>query len=336
MAPPADAESRDEVIWDDGSAVRDLLGFDLGAMGADRSGLNALVNSALVAHRRLPMLDVVFDRAARRFATTLRQLANDNADVALDNVTSARFGDFLQAQSPYGVVAVLRSAPLNGALLIAADPAFIHQAVDLLLGGRRGATRDEERPLTAIESAVMQRLIEGLVSDCNEAFKSVDDIALSLERLEAAPRFAAIAQETSVCAIAKYRVTLGERQSRLMIVAPYASLEAIEPKLERSFSTDADAEPPAWRQNLNAGVSAAALDIAAVLADRTMRLGEVRRLAVGDVIAFGLAHDPRVELRVGDAAIAAGRVGKQGQAIAVRLDTGVDRRAAQLAAEKAA
>lgn len=335
MSPPATADNSDEVVWADGSPVSDLLGFNLGADGVDRSGLSALINSALVAHRRLPMLDVIFDRAARRFSTTLRQLANDNADVALDNVSSARFGDFLQSQSPFGVIGVLRSAPLHGAFLIAADPLFINQAVDLLLGGRRGASRDEERALTAIELAVAQRLMQALAADIDEAFRAVENLAIELERIETAPRFAAIAQETNVCAVAKFKVRLGDRQSRLTIYAPYAALEAIDVKLRRGFAAEAGAVEASWRETLAAGVSEAELDVAAVLADRTMRIGDVRKLAVGDVLTLGPAADPRVELRVGAAAVAAGRIGKHGRSIAIRLDTAIDRRAAALAAEAA-
>lgn len=333
MSRPATAEdNRDEVVWSDGSPVSDLLGFDLGADGVDRSGLSALVNSALVAHRRLPMLDVVFDRAARRFSSTLRQLANENADVALDNLSSARFGDFFQAQSPFGVIGVMRSTPLHGAMLIAADPVFIHQAVDLLLGGRRSAGREEERALTAIELAVAQRLLQAMTADVDEAFRPVEDIALTLERIETTPRFAAVTQETSVCAVAKFKVRLGERQSRITIYAPYATLEAIEGKLRRGFAADAGAVEASWRETLASGVSAADLDVAAVLADRVMSVGEVQRLSVGDTLTLGPASDPRVELRVGAAAVAAGRIGKHGASIAIRLDTPVDQRAASLAA----
>jgi flagellar motor switch protein FliM len=336
LSPPATAEeNRDEVVWADRPKVSDILGFDLGADGVDRSGLSALVNSALVAHRRLPMLDIVFDRAARRFSSTLRQLANENADVALDNVSSARFGDFLQTQSPFGVIGVLRSAPLHGAMLIAADPFFTHQAVDLLLGGRRGVGREEERALTAIELAVAQRLMQAFTADIDEAFRPVENLSAVLERIETSPRFAAIAQETSVCAVAKFKVRLGERQSRLTIYAPYATLEAVEGKLRRGFSAEADAGEASWRATLTAGVGVADLDIAAVLADRVMRIGEVQRLCVGDTLTLGPASDPRVELRIGPAAVAAGRIGKNGASIAIRLDTPIDRRVAALAAEAA-
>lgn len=340
MSPPnavstSTPDPNDEVVWAEGKDVSDLLGFDFGSDAVDRSGLAALVNSGLVAHRRLPMLDIVFDRAARRFATTIRQLTNAEADAALDNVTSIRFGDFLQAQSGQGVVGVIKASALGGPLLVAAEPHFVHHAVDLLLGGRRGAAHHEDRALTAIELSILQRVLRALVADLNEAFAAVADVGLSLERIETAPRFAAIAQETSVCVIGKFRVLLEERASRITVVAPCASIEPIEEDLRRSFALGAGAAEDRWRQRLSGGLRDASLEVSAVVGDRTLRLADAQRLAAGDVLTFGDARNPRVELRVGSATVASGRAGKQGDRVAIRLDAGVDRAAATLAAEAA-
>lgn len=335
MSQLSKADPDAEVVWAEGSPVSDLLGFDIGADGVDRSGLAALVNSALVAHRRLPMLDVIFERAARRFATTLRQLTNANADAALDNVTSIRFGDFLASQSAYGVVGVLKAQGLGGPLLVSAEPHFVHHAVDLLLGGRRGATHDDGRALTAIELSILQRVIAALAADVNEAFASVADARLSLERMETEPRFAAISQETSVCVIGKFKLSLEDRVSRLLVVAPYASLEPIEEKLRRGFSPDGGAAEENWRRRLSQGLLGAALEVSAVLGDRTLRIADLEKLGAGDVLTFGDARNARVELRIGPAAVASGRIGKQGDRVAIRLDAGVDREAAAIAAEAA-
>ena len=43
--------------------IDSLLGFDVGAEQThDKSGVRAIVNSALVSYERLPMLEIVFDR----------------------------------------------------------------------------------------------------------------------------------------------------------------------------------------------------------------------------------------------------------------------------------
>ena len=71
--------------------IDSLLGFDLADDGdADRSGIRAIINSALVSYERLPMLEIVFDRLVRLMTTSLRNFTSDNVEVSLDSITSIR------------------------------------------------------------------------------------------------------------------------------------------------------------------------------------------------------------------------------------------------------
>ncbi|MDQ8027561.1 MAG: flagellar motor switch protein FliM, partial [Brevundimonas sp.] len=78
--------------------IDSLLGFDLGDDdGNERSGIRAIINSALVSYERLPMLEIVFDRLVRLMTTSLRNFTSDNVEVSLDNISSIRFGDYLNS-----------------------------------------------------------------------------------------------------------------------------------------------------------------------------------------------------------------------------------------------
>lgn len=315
-------DDRHEVVWSDKSPLSELLGFDLSAeAGEDRSGLKALINSALVSHRRLPMLDVVFDRASRLMSTSLRLLTNENVEAALDNVTSVRFADFIESQPPSAVIGVIRSKLLDGYALLAVDPPLAHCVVDLLLGGRRGAFGGlEGRALTTIELGLAGRMLSLLVEDFDEAFRPVEDAGFSLDRIETTPRFAAIAQEASVCALAKFRVRIDDFSSKATILVPHATIEPVRDLLLRDFIGEAGAADALWKRRLGAGVTSAAVDLKAALADRTMTIRDLMNLKAGDLIAFASGLEARVELRAGDSVVAKGRVGRLGEIIAVRLE----------------
>ena len=316
------AKDRDEVVWTDASPLSDLLGFDLGAEeGADRSGLKALINSALVSHRRLPMLDVIFDRAARLMSTSLRLLTNENVEVTLDNVTSTRFGDFVQSQS--GVIGVVHSSGLDGYALLAADAALAHCVVDLLLGGRRGSAHFEDRALTTIEMGLAGRMLAMLVEDLDEAFTPVKATGLTLDRIETTTRFAAIAQDASVCALAKFRIRIEDFTGKAVVLLPHATIEPVRGMLRRDFIGESGAADDLWKQRLGVGVTATGIDLFAALADRVMTIGELSALKPGDTVTFSAGAEPRVELRAGVKPIAMGRVGRLGETIAVRLDAAV-------------
>lgn len=325
MKPKNSAADKDEVVWNDDSPLSDLLGFDLGAdEGQDRSGLKALINSVLVSHRRLPMLDFIFDRTARLMSTSLRQLTNENVDATLENVSSTRFGDFLQAQAQSGVIGVIHSRELDGCGLLVADASLVHCVVDLLLGGRRGSASGlDHRALTAIELGLATRMLEMLTEDFDEAFAAVKAAGFSLERTETTPRFAAIAQDASVCALAKFKVRIEDFASKVMLLAPHATIEPVRESLSRDFIGEAGAADAMWKRQLGSGVMASGVDLLAVLADRAMTIGELKALAPGATVTFSAAGATRVELRAGPSTVAKGRVGRLGETIAVKLDAAV-------------
>lgn len=321
MEAVADAN---EVVWKDDSPLRDILGFDFASEdGQDRSGLNALINSAIVSHRRLPMLDVVFDRAARLMSTSLRLLTNENVEVSLENVTSTRFGDFIQSQPAFGVVGVMRAKELDGYGLLAADGGLAHCVVDLLLGGRRGSANLDERALTTIELGLAQRMLSMLVDDFDESFAPVKPAGFTLDRLETTPRFAAIAQDASVCAIARFKVRIDDFTARASILVPHATIEPVRDRLSRDFIGESGISDEIWRRTLGAGVAEAGVNLMAVLADRTITIGELSQLKSGDTITFPAGADARVELRSGLSSVLKGRVGRLGETIAVKIDAGV-------------
>ena len=80
-ATPAPETSIDSGVSASGAAERilnqeeidSLLGFDVNTdQLQDKSGVRAIINSALVSYERLPMLEIVFDRLVRLMTTSLR------------------------------------------------------------------------------------------------------------------------------------------------------------------------------------------------------------------------------------------------------------------------
>src|SRR5512142_356523 len=89
--PPGDGEthSNDGLIGSERilnqEEIDSLLGFDLSDEEiAERTGIRAIINSALVSYERLPMLEIVFDRLVRYMTTSLRNFTSDHVEVRLD------------------------------------------------------------------------------------------------------------------------------------------------------------------------------------------------------------------------------------------------------------
>src|SRR5215475_6772974 len=159
--------------------IDSLLGFDVNSdQVQDKSGVRAIINSALVSYERLPMLEIVFDRLVRLMTTSLRNFTSDNVEVSLDSITSIRFGDYLNSIPLPAVLAVFRAEQLDNYGLFTVDSNLIYSIVDVLLGGRRGssAMRIEGRPYTTIERTLVQRMVEVILSDMCQAFEPLSPV----------------------------------------------------------------------------------------------------------------------------------------------------------------
>ena len=177
--------------------IDSLLGFDAGGGGdGGTSGMQAIINSALVSYERLPMLEIVFDRLVRMLTTSLRNFTSDNVEVSLDVITSTRFGDYVNSIPLPAMLAVFKAEQWDNFGLLTVDSALIYSIVDVLLGGRRGtaAMRIEGRPYTTIERNLVERLVAVVLGDLSASFDPISKVNFRFERLETNPRFATIAR----------------------------------------------------------------------------------------------------------------------------------------------
>ncbi|NBO91446.1 MAG: flagellar motor switch protein FliM, partial [Planctomycetia bacterium] len=106
--------------------IDSLLGFGGADDSDENKGIMALVNSALVNYERLPMLEVVFDRLVRMMSTSLRNFTSDNVEVSLDQISSVRFGDYLNSIPLPAMLTVFRAEEWDNFGLMVVDSAMIY------------------------------------------------------------------------------------------------------------------------------------------------------------------------------------------------------------------
>ncbi len=303
--------------------IDSLLGFGLGEEdNAGRTGVRAIINSTLVSYERLPMLEIVFDRLVRLMTTSLRNFTSDNVEVSLDQISSIRFGDYLNSIPLPAIISVFRAEQLDNFGLVTVDSSLIYSVVDVLLGGRRGgvSTRVEGRPYTTIERMLVTRMIEVVLNDARSAFAPLTEVDFVLDRIETNPRFAAIARPPNAAIVVKLRVDMEDRGGRLELLLPYATLEPIRKMLLQQFMGEKFGRDNIWEGHLASELWNTKLEVRAVLDETTQPLRRVLDLKVGDTLMLDAPPDSPVTLKCGAVNLSDGRVGRMGHALAVRVE----------------
>ncbi len=302
--------------------IDSLLGFDPNASGqTELSGIQALINSALVSYERLPMLEIVFDRLVRLSTTSLRNFTSDNVEVSLDSISSVRFGDYINSIPLPAVLSVIKAEEWNNFGLLTVDSSLIYSMIDVLLGGRRGhgVIRIEGRPYTTIEMALARRMIELILQDTHKAFEPLTPVTFTLERMETNPRFAAIARPANAAILVEFRIDMDGRGGKIEILLPYATIEPIREQLLQMFMGEKFGRDATWEGHLATEIYAADTDIEAVLHEEDIPLSRILTLKEGETIMFERSPSDPIKLRCGDVDLTEAVMGHIGKQVSVRV-----------------
>jgi flagellar motor switch protein FliM len=302
--------------------IDSLLGFDSDDdEDGQRTGIRAIINSALVSYERLPMLEVVFDRLVRMMSTSLRNFTSDNVEVSLDNITSIRFGDYLNSIPLPAMLTVFRAEQWDNFGLMTVDSSLIYSVVDVLLGGRRGtaAMRIEGRPYTTIEISLVEEMVHVVLADLSAAFEPLSPVIFGFDRLETNPRFATIARPANAAVLVRLRIDMEDRGGRLELLLPYATLEPIRELLLQMFMGEKFGRDTIWESHLATELWSTDIEIEAVLEEQTLTISEIMNLEVGSTLMLNSTADSPVDLRCGGINLLTGKVGRVGQHIAVNV-----------------
>lgn len=302
--------------------IDSLLGFDGDENGGVSDGVMALVNSAMVNYERLPMLDIVFDRLVRLMSTSLRNLTSDNVEVSLDQVSTVRFGDYMNSIPLPAMLSVFKAEEWDDNGLLVTDSALIYSIVDVLLGGRKGtaAVRVEGRPYTTIESKLVEKMVGVALADLSSAFDPLSPVSFNLDRVETNPRFATITQPGGACVLARLRVDMGDRGGRIEIVIPYATLEPIRELLLQMFMGEKFGRDSIWENHLTDELYKTDVQLQAILGERSVPLGDLLNWKVGTKVMFQTRTEDHLEMRCGHFPMFTGPVGQKQDHIAVQID----------------
>ena len=320
-APDGGAGQSTRVLNQD--EIDSLLGFDEEHEdGGDKSGIQAILNSALVSYERLPMLEVVFDRLVRLMSTSLRNFTSDNVEVSLDNIASIRFGDYLNSIPLPAMLSVFKAEEWDNFGLITIDSSLIYSIVDVLLGGRRGtaAMRIEGRPYTTIERSLVERMVQVMLSDLSAAFEPLSPVTFRFDRLETNPRFATISRPSNAAIVIRLRIDMEDRGGRLEMLLPYATLEPVRELLLQMFMGEKFGRDSIWETHLAEELWLTNVELEAVLDQLTMKLGQVFALEVGSQIMLSATPTSKVQLRCGEVELYTGAMGRKGEKIAVKIE----------------
>lgn len=324
---------------DAGSASRGMSEFDerildqneidslLGVSGDDdgnNSGIRQLLENTTITYERLPLLERIFDSFERLLSTSLRQFTADNVDVAIENITSIRFEEYLNSiPLPAGLV-IVNAVGLDDYILVVYESRLIYAVVDILLGGRKAKpAKIEGRQFTTIERRMVENLSEVVLHELGASFEPVSPVNFTFDRMEVNPRFAQITRPGNAVILVTVRVILEDRDGLMYFCIPYATLEPIRDQLAQQFMGEKFGQDNIWENHLAHELHYTEIELSAVMDEKEFTLSEVMKWKLGDTVQFNARPNSPVKISVDDVYKLSGYVGHIDKQLAVRITKNV-------------
>ena len=284
-----------------------------------------LLDAAGITIDRLPMLNVIFDRVATYCADGLRHMSASPSYFSVSNIESGRIGDILEDYESNAIAAMYHAVDWDTRILVGFDRDFVFTMIEVLFGSDGSEPPlDDERAFSNIELRVCQALFDEAGRAVQQAFGPISKTALNLERIETRMDFAIIGRRNNLAVVAKLLIQALGRGGEMFVIIPQSALSPMRQSLAHVVSTDVATADPRWSKQMQSEVSRTAVSLKAVLEERTVDLGDVAGLQVGQVLELQATPSTLVRLECNGQALFRCRLGQSQGAYMLQVEDVID------------
>jgi len=275
-----------------------LHGVDNGAVEADESDhfegdtrSYDFASQDRIVRGRLPTLEMINERFARHYRTSLFNMLRRSADLSVSGVQMVKFSEFVHSLFVPTSLNMIRVPPLKGKGLCVLDPKLVFCVVDNFFGGTgRFHTKIEGRDLTPTEQRVVRLLLDLAFVDLEQAWKPVMELKFEYVGSEVNPQFANIVSPSEVVVITTFHIELESGGGDMHICLPYSMVEPIRDLLDAGVQSDRGDRDERWEQSLREEILEAEVELSSILTETQVSMKELAQIKKGDIIPIILPN----------------------------------------------
>ena len=190
-------------------------------------------NQVRIVRGRMPTLEMINERFARLFRTSLFNDAAPDARSRGAPIKMLKFSDYVHSLHVPTNLNLVKILPLRGTGLIVLDPKLVFAAVDNFFGGNGRFAKIEGREFTATEQRIIHMLLKHVFADLKEAWSHVARLDIEYLNSEINPHFANIVSPTEIVVVTSFHIELDGGGGDVHVTMPYSMIEPLRELLRR-------------------------------------------------------------------------------------------------------
>lgn len=265
----------------------------------DEDGVKTLnfIGQKRIVKGQLPVLDKIYDRAIRSFASDIYHLTATDFEIKQDPLSIVKHREFMGGLPNPSLMSVYKFKPLRGKGILLFDSTFVYDLVDYYFGGSsQFYAQKDKTDFTATELRVMEVVTKKLMDNLIHAWEPIMQIELIKVNDETNPQLVHIAEPDEMLIVARFSLNFGKESGVFYFILPYTMLEPIKQQLELGASRPDDEIDPNWINSLKEELMDVELTITSSMAENMSMLGQVVSWQVGDFIPLEMSETVTLDI----------------------------------------
>ncbi|MGD0141348.1 MAG: flagellar motor switch protein FliM [Tepidisphaeraceae bacterium] len=239
-----------------------------------------------VSKDQMRALEALHEGFGRNFGAAISGYLRTIIEVSVAHIEQLTYSEFIHSLPNPTCFNLLKAEQLDGQVCLEISPLIIYPIVDRLLGGSNAELFIPQRPLTQIEQRLVQRITDRATHHLSEAWSNLTPVTFRVEDFESNPQLVQIVPPNETVVVVGFELKMGNRTGTMALCIPYNVIEPIMGMLatQNWFSYQRKGSHEDHLRQLTQNVSNAPVELRVFLAQTTMRLNDLLRLQVGDLI----------------------------------------------------
>jgi flagellar motor switch protein FliM len=274
-----------------------------------------------VSKDQMRALQTLHEAFARNFGASLSGFLRTIVEVKVATCEQMTYSEFISGLPNPTSFNLIEAQGLEGQMCLEVSPLIIYPIIDRLLGGNTQDLFIPQRPMTQIETRLISNVTTRGLSALTEAWMSIKELKFRIASTESNPQLVQIVPPNEVVVVIGFELKLTNRAGTMNLCIPYNVIEPMIEELSSQswFSASKNLRSKDTERQLTNRIADAGLLVAAVLAETTITLHDLLRMAPGDIIVTEKAATKPIVLCVEGEKKFLGLIGQYKGSRAVRV-----------------
>jgi flagellar motor switch protein FliM len=265
-----------------------------------------------IAKDQLRSIHVLHENFARSVASSLSAFLRSYVVVNLISVEQLSFTEFVKCLPSPSCMVSLGLRPFEGNAILEIGHSLVFPIFEMLLGGSGKHGAKIQREITEIEKSILDSVFRVILQDLKSAWQAVSFIDFVVESHESEPQLLQILAPNEAVVAISMEMKIGENSGLINIGIPSIIVKMLRQKFDQQWTVRRNQSTESEHARVLKLIKSASVQADVRLTGPTLRLHDLMKLEVGDVLTLNHAVNKELHLFLNGAGKFVGHVAAEG------------------------